>query len=887
MRTLRGWLKRLSGIFRKDHRDHDLSAEMETHLAMHVEDNLRAGMNQQSARREALMKLGGVEQTKELYRERRSLPVLEVLFQDLGFALRTLRKNPGFAAVAVLTLALGIGANTAMFSLVNGVLLRPLPYADPDCLVGATNYYPKGPFVVMRERSRTMDMAANTDGTDFNLSGVGVDTPVRITGASVSANWFSILGVTPESGRVFRTGEDQPGNNALVILSHSLWQRRFGGDPGIIGRSIMLDGESREVVGIMPPNFRVPSPKTELWVPLQLDIRDIGDYWGSSYMPIVARLRPGVSLEQARHELAGLRPQIFAAYAWPMPNDAWAKSTLLPLHELMVGDVRPKLVILLGAVGLLLLIGCANVANLLLARATTRQKEIALRTALGAGRWRIVRQLITESLLLSILGAALGLSMAFYGLAALKSTLPADTPRISDVAVDARVLAFTATLALLTGLLFGAMPAAGASRVDLTKALKTGGEKSGAAKGHGFSRSLIIGEVAIAAILVIGAGLLVKSLWKLSTANPGFQQDYILTARITPNQSFCEVPGRCQSFYRDLLMRVRALPGVKGVSTADGLPLSGIWETIPSDIEGFTVSPGAHGPMLMERVVTPDYLHIMQIPLLQGRGFTEADTADSSQRVALITKSTAEHFWPGQNAMGKHFKPRWLKDWWTIVGIVGDVREASLTQNVPDWIDGEMYIPFGPHAVAGRGPERAPAEMTLLLRTSDEALLTGGTLQSVVAELNRDVPVSQVQTLSGWVSDAVAGPRSIASIFSIFAALALTLGAVGIYGVISYSVAQRTREIGIRIALGARRPEVLLLILRQSALLALAGIGIGLVGAFFLTRLMASLLYGVSAADPATYFAVSVLLIAVALAASYLPARRAMRVDPVVALRYE
>jgi predicted permease len=886
MRTLRGWLARLKGIFRKNYRDRDLDAELQTHLSLHVEDNLRSGMTVQQARREALMKLGGFEQAKELYRHRRGLPVLEVFFQDLAFALRTLRKNPGFTIIAVLTLALGIGANTAIFSLVNGVLLRPLPFASPDRLVAATNYYPKGPFALMRDRSRTMEFAANSDATELNLT--SIDTPVRLSGSSVSANWFSVLGSTAELGRTFRDGEDQPGKDTVVILSHSLWQHRFGADPNIVGRSIQLEGENRLVVGVMKPEFRFPAPKTELWVPLRLEPRDIGDYWGSSYMPVIARLRPGASLEQARQELAALRGQILAAYAWRMPDDSFLKSSVVPMHEALVGDVRPKLIILLGAVGLLLLIACANVANLLLARATTREKEIALRTALGAGRWRIVGQLITESLLLSVLGAALGLSLAFYGLSALKATLPADTPRLADVAVDSRVLIFTALLAAFTGLLFGAMPAAGASRVDLTKALKTGAEKGGASKTHGLSRGLIIGEVAIAAVLVIGAGLLVKSLWNLSNTNPGFHKDLILTARITPNESFCAAQGRCQSFYRDLLDRVRALPGVIDAAAVNGLPLSGAWETIPADIEAYTVAPGAHVPMLMERIVTPNYLRIMQIPLLQGRAFTEADSAPGSQRVVLLSKSTVERYWPGQDAIGKHFKPRWLKDWWTVVGVVGDVREDSLKRNVPDWIDGEMYTPFGPHAIAGRGPEATPTEMTLLLHTSDaEHFRIGGELQSLVAELNRDVPVSQVETLSGWVSGAVAGPRSTASIFSLFASVALALGAVGIYGVISYSVAQRTREIGIRMALGARRQEVLLLILRQSAVLAFAGIAIGLISAVFLTRLMATLLYGVGTTDPATYFGVAILLAAVALTATYLPARRAMRVDPVVALRHD
>jgi predicted permease len=885
MRRLRAWFSRLGEVFRKRRREQELSREIESHLQLHIDDNLRAGMPQVQARKEALMKLGGIEQTKENYRERRGLPLLATLFQDARYAARVLQKNPGFTTIAVLTLALGIGANTAIFSLVNGALLRPLPFAIPGRLVGMTSYYPKGPFVLMRERSQTMEVVANSDSAEFNLT--GVDVPVRLTGSAVSANWFSVLGARTEMGRSFQSGEDQPGKDAFAILSYSLWQRQFRGDPNIVGHSILLDGVSREVVGVMPSDFHFPSPKTELWVPLHLEPRKTGDYWGSSYMPILARLRPGVTIEQARAELASLRPQILAAYAWPMPDDSWKDSDVTFLQDWLVGDFRPKLIILLGAVGLLLLIACANVANLLLARSAARNKEMALRKALGAWRWRLIRQLTTESVLLAILGGGLGLAAAVYGLTILRATLPADTPRLADVTVDGRVLLFTGLLAILTGLIFGAMPAYGASEIDLTKSLRTGGDKNESQGTHRLSRSLVVGEVAIAAVLVIAAGLLVKSLWRLSNTDTGFNQEYILTARITPNQSFCSVAGRCQVFYRDLLSRVRTLPGVKDVAAVNGLPLSGMWETIPSDVEAHIVTPGAHVPMLLERVVTPEYLRLMGIPLLQGRTLTYADAASNAQRVTLISKSTAERYWPGKDPIGMHIKPRWMNEWWTVVGVVGDVKENSLTRNVPEWMDGEVYMPYGPHAIQGRGDESAPAELTLVLRGSESQLQIGSELRSVVAELNRDVPVSQIQTLHGWVSEAAAGPRSTASLFTIFAGLALVLGAVGIYGVISYSVAQRTREIGIRMALGARRQEVLWLIVGQCAKLTFLGVAIGLTAALFLTRLMSTLLYGVAPADPATYAAVAILLVVVALAASYLPARRAMRMDPAIALRHE
>jgi putative ABC transport system permease protein len=865
-------------------RNEQLEEEIQSHLKMAANERRERGAASEEAESLARREFGNVPLVIDTTRRQWGWIWLEELLQDLRYGARMVRRNLGFTLVAVLTLVLGIGANTAIFSLVNGVLLRALPLPQPDRLVAMTVYYPKGAFVVLRDQSRTMDIIGNTDSTEFNLT--GTDLPIRLSGTSVSANWFSVLGAQAAMGRVFQEGEDQPGKESVVILSHSLWERRFASDPNIVGKSILLDGMSREVVGVMPADFRYPSPKTEMWVPLDLDPRKIGNYWGDSYMPVNARLRPGATPEEARTELAQLRPRVLSAFAWPMPDNSFVKASVIPLQEAIVGDVRARLLILLGAVGLLLLIACANVANLLLARAATRQKEIALRTALGAGRWRIARQLVTESVLMSVIGGTLGLVAAKYGLSILKAMLPADLPRLADVAVDTRVLLFTALLSVLTGIVFGLVPAVGASKVDLTKALKTGSDR-GAAGSHRLRSTLVMGEVALSVVLVVAAGLLVKSLWNLSNANPGFRPEYILTARITPNQSFCEVAGRCQAFYTGLLERVRSLPGVKDAAAVNGLPLSGAWETIPSDVSGYAVAPGAHVPMFMERVVTPEYLQLMRIPLLQGRGFGEADTAASAPRVMLVTKSAAERFWPGKDPLGQHIKPRWLNDWWTVVGVVGDVRENSMTQNLPEWLDGEIYTPYGPHAIRGSGPEAAPAELTLVIRTAEESTQLGRELQEVVSGLNSDVPVTQIGTLHGWLSEAVAGPRSTASLFSIFAALAVILGAVGVYGVISYSVAQRTREIGIRMALGAKRKQVLLLVVGHGARLAVVGVAIGLIGALLLTRLMASLLYGVGAADPFTYFVVAVLLVFIALAASYIPARRAMRVDPVVALRYE
>jgi putative ABC transport system permease protein len=862
----------------------ELRQEIRAHLDMAAQDRVERGESTQEAEHSARKEFGNVTLVEHVTRDQWGWIWLQELWQDLRYGLRIVRRNPGFTAIAVLTLVLGIGANSAIFSLVNGVLLQPLPFPQSDRLVGATIYFPKGAFTILRDQSRTMDIIANTDSTEFNLT--GKDLPIRLTGTSVSAKWFGVLGAPAAQGRIFQEGEDQPGKEAVVILSHSLWEHRFGSDPNIVGRSIILDNVNRQVVGVMPADFRWPSPKTELWVPLDLDPRKIGDYWGSSYMPIIARLKPGATLEQARAEIKQLRLQVLASYAWRMPDDTWKKVSVAPVQELLVGDVRERLLLLLGAVGLLLLIACANVANLLLARATTRQKEIALRSALGAGRWRIARQLITESVLISVLGGALGFGAAIYGLNILKSMLPADMPRLAEVTIDARVLLFTALLSIATGIIFGLAPVGGTSKLSLTKALKTG-DRGGISGTHRLSSLLVAGEVGVSVVLVIAAGLLVKSLWNLSNANPGFRSEKILTARVTPNQSFCAEAGRCRTFYRDLTERVRSLPGVSDVATVNALPLTGGWETVPSDIEARPVAPGAHVPMLMERVCTPEYLRIMEIPLLQGRPLTEADAAPSAQRVALISKSTAERYWPGKSPIGEHIKPRWLDTWWTVVGVVGDVREYSMTQNLAEWLDGEFYTMYGAHSVQDDGPEAAPSEMTLVIRTTEEQSQVGSQLQTIVSSLNGDVPVSQVETLSGWIREAVAGTRSTASLFAIFAALAVVLGAIGIYGVMSYSVAQRTREIGIRMALGARRSEVLMLVVGQGAKLALLGVFAGLVGALLLTRLMTGLLYGIGSADPWTYASVGALLMFVAVAASYIPARRAMEVDPMVALRYE
>ena len=875
---------RVRSLFRRGRVDLELDEELRDHVERKTAENVAKGISPAEARRAALLELGGLEQTKENCRDTRRVNWVHDFIQDVRFGLRILRKNPGFTSVAVLTLALGIGANTAIFSLVNGVLLRPLPYPQSDRLVASTAYFPKGPLKVMREQSRTVDPAGYEDNAEFNLTGQG--EPVRIIGNEVTANFFAVLEEKAALGRTFQYGEDQPGRDRLVILSHALWEQRFRSDPSIVGRSITLEGVDRVVAGVMPGHFRFPSPETELWIPLNFDPRDKGDYWGSSYMQVIGRLRGGKTLEEARAELRAIRPRMVAAYAWQMPPDTFADRTFASLEEVVVGDVGGKLLLLLGATGLLLLIACANVANLLLARATTRRKEIALRRALGADRWRIARLLITESVLLSGLGGGLGLGIAVYGLGLLKATLPADTPRLGDAGLDAHVLGFTALLAILTGLIFGMAPAFSSSKVDLTEELKSGGQRSATSGKDRIGRMLVAGEVATSVVLVIAAGLSVKSLWKLSGVNPGFRAEHIVTARITPNESLCEVAGRCMAFYRELLDGMRALPGVEDVAAVNGLPLGGGGEIYPLYVEAVP-PPGGHYPMAWGKIITPGYLRVMGIPLLRGRELTEADGAPGAAPVALVSKSTAERYWPGKDAVGEHIKATWEKQWRTVVGVVADVREFDMAKETADWMHGVTYTAYGPETIRGSGSSDPPAEMSLVMRTSGDRVEIARELKSLVARLNRDVPVSQVATLEGWVSQALTEPRSTSSLFAVFAALALLLGGVGIYGVMSYSVARRTREIGIRMALGARQGEVLRLVMGDGARLAGIGIAAGVAAALGLTRLMSSLLFGVSANDPLTFVGVTILLAWVALAACYIPARRAMRVDPMTALREE
>ena len=810
------------------------------------------------------------------------------LLHDIRFGLRQLRKSLGFTAVAAFTLALGIGANTAIFSLVSGILLQPLPYSHPSELVtlSATDHggtYPKGAFAAMREQIHTMDVAAYVEGDEFNLTHVG--EPVRLTGTAVSANLFSVLGSRSELGRTFAVGEDAPGNDNYVILSHDLWEQRFQRDPAIIGRSIELEGVSREVVGVMPATFRFPSPRTQLWVPLHNEPQNPETYWAGDFMPVIGRLRPGATIAQASAEIRLFQAHVFSLFPWTMPKSWNADVRVVELRQGMVSDIQTRLLLLLGAVGLVLLIACANVANLTLSRAATREKEMGIRAALGAAPKRIARQLLTESVLLAALGAVLGFGVAALGLAALKSALPADTPRLLDVHLDWRVLLFTGALAIVTGLAFGLAPALHSSRLSLFDSLNAASRGAVVSVSRRFRGALAIAEVALSVMLVIAAGLLIRSFWALSRVDTGFRSDRILTARITPDESFCSDTLRCLAFYRELVDRVRSSPGIADAALVNTLPLEGRVAKRSFELEDFTVagSPETQ-PLFWLDVVTPDYFRVMGIPLVSGRWFNEGDESGGPP-VVVMTASTAKRFWPNDSGIGKHVRFVGEQNWRTVVGIVADIRAYDLEASEPDYMKGTAYVPYTPLGTLEDG--RIPAEMTIAVRTNSNDPEAGQMLRNTLVSASPNIPISEIKPMKAVVSDAASTPASTTLLFVLFAAVALVLGMVGIYGVLAFLVSRRKREMGVRMALGAQRSDVLLLILKEGARFAVIGIALGLAGAFLLARLLSSELYGVSPTDSVTYGGVAVLVGVVTLLACYIPARRAANVDPMVALRNE
>ena len=803
---------------------------------------------------------------------------MRTLLQDARFGVRVLWKRPGFTAVALAVLALGVGANTAIFSVVNAVLLRPLPYPGSERIVAFDGVNPargvkqsnmSAPdFADWKAQAHSFEaLSIYTEGGS-NLTGGG--EPERVTAGWVGTDFFRAMGVGAALGRALLPEDENPGAANVVVISHGLWQRHFGADPAAVGRKVELGGRSREVVGVMPPGFDFPR-RAEVWGPLQLEAakepRDNRSY------SVLGRLREGASLAQAQAELDTITARLSESY--PVTNAGWGVA-LAPLKDALVGETRAALFLLLAAVALVLLIACANVANLLLARAAGRRREVALRLALGAGRWRVARQMLTESLMLALAGGALGAGLSVWLTDLLVALAPANTPRLAEASLDARVLLFATAATLLTGLAFGLVPALQASKADLGESLKEGGR--GSSGGRSRVRSaLVVAEVALSLLLLAGAGLLVKSFARLQAVSPGFDSGGVLTARVSLPGARYKEPAQKAEFFKALTERLAALPGVEAAGATISLPLGGsnlsVWRgLIP---EGRPATPEA-SEAAAYAVVTPGYFRTMRVPLRSGRVFDERDDANAP-KVLVINETLARKVFPGQDAVGRHIHI-WRDEEFPrrVVGVVGDTKHASLDEDDAP----QMYVPHAQDAGWGG------LSVAVRTRGGDPSALTPA-LREEVRALDRQLPVYDVKTAGKVLADSTAYRRVTMFLMAGFAAAALLLAGVGLYGVLSYAVAQRTHEIGIRMALGAQGRDVLRLVVRQGMLLTLAGLGLGLGAALLLTRLMEGLLYGVSAADPAVYALVSLLLGAVALLACLVPARRATKVDPMVALRYE
>ena len=811
---------------------------------------------------------------------------METLFQDLRYGIRAMLKSRGFTAVAVIALALGIGANTAIFSVIDAVLLRPLPYKNAEQLVLIWHNYPQinlaeasicpPCYHEYRDMTSSFEQVATQTGWSVNLTGTG--EPERLQGSRVSYNYFATLGAEPAQGRVFLAEEDQPGSNRVVVLSHGFWVRRFGSDPGIVGQTLTLDGNSYNVVGVMPADFIVPQ-SVDIYTPIAFTPEQLAaNNHGNEFLTVIARLKPDIHIGQAQAEMDTLadqlRPQFYGS-SWGIK--------LKSLREQLVGDIRFALVILLGAVGFVLLIACANVANLLLARASSRQKEIAVRTALGASRRRIVRQLLTESVLLSVLGGVLGLGLAYLGIRLLVLGVPQS---ISSsivgwrlIGINPQVLGFTLLVSVLTGVIFGLVPAFQASRPDLNETLKEGGRSGSEGGRRNLVRSvLVVFEVAAALMLLVCAGLLMRSFLRLLDVNPGFNPQNLLSMQLTlPRSKYTEI-SQMSAFYNQALEQIKALPGVQSAAFGTNLPMSGSNSSASFSVEGLQVAQGESSPHGDPHLVSSDYFKTMQIPLLKGRYFTEQDTKDSLP-VTIIDDVLADRYWPDQDPIGKRIAGFFDSNgnqlnWRTIVGVVGHVKRYGLDGKIKE----QYYFPQ---------TQRAQTSMSLLVRSTSDLSSLVPSIRDAIHLVDKDQPIYRVMTMEEMVSNSVAQKRFSMLLLAIFAAVALLLAAVGIYGVMSYSVTQRTHEIGIRMALGASRRDVFKLIVRRGMTLTVIGVAIGLTVAFLVARVMSSLLFGIGSHDPVTFVAIPLILTGVALVACFIPARRATRVDPMVALRYE
>lgn len=880
----RSWTR---AMLQRGRTEREMDDEMRFHIEAHAADLVSRGIPQPDAIRQARLEFGWMEVTKDECRDAVGVSFLEILMQDARHGVRTLLRAPGFTVITVVVLALGIGANTAIFSVVDAVLLRPLAYRDSGRLVtilmDGSDPVSVANYIDWRDQSHSFAAMGAADYWSPNLT--GVESPEHIAGLKVTHDLFPMLGIQPMLGRLFVEGEDKDGADHEVILSYRLWQRRFSGDPNVLGKPIVLDGNGYVVVGVMPQGFQFApfwATHAELWVPNAFGAR-LHNRGGNS-LRIFARLKEGVRLAQARAEMSGIAGRLEEQYPGTNRN-----VVVTPLKEKVVGQIETPLLVLLGAVAFVLLITCANIAHMLLARAAVRQKEVAVRAALGARRGRIIRQFLTESLLLGGLGGAAGLGLAVLATHALIAMSPANIPRVQTVTIDLRAALFLFSATILTSVGFGLAPALQASAVNVNDTLK----ESGRGNSEGIRRNrlrslLVISEFALAVMLLIGAGLMIRTFAALQAVDAGFNPHNVVSMVVSVAGSKEEDPARRAIFYHQLIERVRSLPGVQAAGATNHLPLAGDMWGWPFAIEGRPKPRPGESPRGVYRLVTPGYFATMRLPLIRGRDVSVEDGVTASG-VVIINQRAANQYWPGEDPIGKRISfdddnanPR---TWLTIIGIAKDAKQD-------DWAATpfpEVYLAaFQNHDLMGdSGSEAAKhsSYITLVARTESDPAAVAPAMKEAAWSFDRNLAISQVVTMDGVVADANAQPQFEMRLLAIFAAVALVLAAVGIYGVISYSASRRTHEIGVRMSLGATRGDVLLLVVRQGMWLALTGSSIGVVGALLLSRLMTKLLYGVKPTDPATFVAVSTGLGLVAMLACYIPARRAMRIDPVAALR--
>ena len=900
----------LRSLFRKEQVDLELDEELRAYQEMAAEEKVKDGMSRREALRAVRLERGSLELTKEVVRSGGWESFVETCWQDLRFGLRTLRKSPGFTAVAVLTLALGIGVNTAVFSALNATILHPLPYESPEQLVMVWGVEPKGccrhggmvfsspNFLDFKDQNRVFESMSAFAGAGFTLT--SVDNPQEIHAGRVTADFFRVLRTQPMLGRTFLPDENEAGHDHVVVLSYGIWQRRFGSNSNVVGQTIQLDANEYEVIGVMPHDFDFSIPSyygpMDLWVPIVLT-RDNSER-GHNYLNVIARLNPGVTVRQAQAEANIIAARLRREYSSTTeqrnaPPTASAEANehsgvmlgtkLEPLGDEIFGDLRSPLLILFGAVGFVLLIACANVANLQLARASARQKEIALRTVLGAGRGRVARQLLTESVLLALVGGALSLLLVFWLIKLLTGLLPDGMPQGTSITIDTNVLLYSLTLSLATGLLFGLAPIFQAFSRSPSESLKEGGRTTATSEGGLRLRSvLMVSEIALSMVLLIGAGLLTRTFVGLLNVRPGFETENILTAKVTlPKYSYADSQQQAD-FYTRLLEGIATLPGVKAVGAVNDLPLDA-----GRDSDEFTIDRrgakdvSSSTGICQDRLISPDYFRVMNIPLIKGRTFRKADTS-SAPPVVIISQSFARRFFPNEDPLGQHITfagPAAAAPWPTIVGVVGDVRDLTLDAD-PDI---EIYAPYQQKVL----PYNPLPYMSLAVATVGDPSSLTSVVMAEIHGLDKNLPLPKAEPMAAVYSASISARRFNTVLLSIFAGIATILAAIGIYGIISYLVTRRTHEIGVRIALGADARDILALIVGRGLLLAIFGVGIGLAGALAVTRVLAKMLFGVTTTDLTTFAGMSALLIGIVLVACYVPASRAMRVDPMVALRYE